>query len=680
MHPGLCFKQDNMARSKFLCVAVLALSSSPLALLAQTTATGTDRPAANAEHLGEIVLDAASAPAAAGTGPVAHLDADDIARSQGTALQDVLSDVPSVATSRRGNLLSNGITIRGFGGDHHYPGDPATKIVVDGVADTPGRHYQNASGAISDPALLRSVDVTTGPLASLEYGSGITGGAVSARTINGSDLTGGEDGFRFRQMLGANSNGDGWLTSSTLAWQTGQWVDFLVNYTRRGQDTQEDGEGRDLAVRGFNVPSLLFKSRLRIDESNSITLSYNRFESAERNVPYSSTIGLGTLGLVDRDRKGAVTSLSWNYDPAGNDLVDLELTFSRSDQDHNVVALTPGFAASSAGLFNITTDRLTLTNTARFDTGAVSHSLRAGLGWSSEERERLEATVGRGKDRRVSLFAIDTMDFGNGVRASLGLRLEDQKISATKGAVSFGPYDNTARTLGAGLEKGFANGLTVFGSFTYTEGLPNYDLMAATYNGRLQQSRNWEAGVRYEGNDILAAGDRLSGAITAYRSEIWNTIYSLTATGNALQMEGFEISADYRMESGTYLHATVNLTDNEQRLASGAWATYSYSTGDTLSLALGHQFASGLDLSWRMEAQKGILIGTADHAGFGVHDFKASYTAQEGFLEGVTVDFGIENVFDKTYHHAVTPLVAATGVPYVFEPGRNFRLNLSKTF
>ncbi|VDC25239.1 TonB-dependent receptor plug domain-containing protein [Pseudogemmobacter humi] len=671
-----------MARPRLLFVATLALSASPLALFAQTTATGTETRKAGDEHLGEIVLDAGASAVTAGTGPDFSLDAEGIARSQATTLQDALRDAPSVTTTRRGNLLTGGISIRGFGGNHHYPGDPATKIVVDGVADNPGRHYQSSSGAIADPALLRSIDVKTGPLASLEYGSGITGGAVTARTINGSDLTGGEDGFRFRQMLGANSNGDGWVTSSTLAWQVNGSLDFLLNYTRRGQGAQEDPDGNETA-RGFNVPSMLLKSRFRLDDANSITLSYASYESSESNVNLSNLLNdFAGLGLANIDRKGNVASLTWNYNPAGNDLTDLELTYSRSDQDHNILGLTPGFAQTQSGLFNNVTDRVTLTNTARFDTGFISHSLRAGLGWSSEERTRLKTSPASGKDRRLSLFAIDTMDFGNELRATLGLRLEDQKISATTAPA--GPYDGLARTLGLGLEKGFGNGLAVFGSFTYTEALPTYDVLTATYDGKLQQSRNWEGGVRYEGGDLLSAGDTFSGSITLYRSELWNTMFALSVPGRELTREGVEIAANYRMAGGTYLNGTVNLTDNKRLMAGGVWDLDSYSPSDTLTLTVGHKFGNGLDVSWRMEAQKGIIVGTADHAGFGVHDLKASYTVQQGNLEGLVIDFGVENVFDRSYHYAMTPLQGATsprpGEPWVNETGRNFRLNLSKTF
>lgn len=659
-----------MAGKQFLPLVALALTTTSGVALAQTAL----KPAKDEIVLQTVTLEGASG-TTAGTAPATHMDAEAIARTQATSLNDLLRGTPSVATSRRGNALNSGVTMRGFGGDHHYPGDPATKVVVDGVSDTPGRHYQQASGSVTDPALLRSVDVTAGPLASLEFGSGITGGAVSAKTIDGSDLTEGQDGFRFRQLLGASSNGDGSVSSSTLAWQANSRFDMLVNFTRRQQDIQQDGTGTDLVTRGFNLPSLLVKARLKLDEANTLSFSHNNFESAERNVPGSSTIGIPGLGMVDRDRKGTVNALSWNYKPAGNDLVDLELKVSRSDQVHDVRAISGGFAIANEGKYNIVTDRIALTNTAIFQTGGIAHSLRAGLSWSSEDRTRLGARPASGTDRRLAAFAINTMDFGQDFRGTLGLRLEDQKLNGT--TTTQGPYDNLARTLGAGLEKGLGYGVTGFASVTYTEALPNYDLLASNYGGEKANSRNYEIGVKYAGNDVFGAGDQLTGSVSWYSNYVWDAIYQ---NKRDLDFSGVELSADYRMESGTYLRGALKLTDLQQKTAAGAWAIYEYNMGDSAQFTAGHRFANGLDLSWQVEAQKGINLKSGRHAGFGVHDLKASYTVTQGQLAGLTVDFGIENIFDRTYSHSVTPLNSTTGEPYVFEPGRNFRLNLSKTF
>lgn len=645
-------------------LALLALSTSPLALSAQDV------------DLQPLSLDAA-AQGTAGTAPTVRLSADDIARSQGATLQDVLRGVPSVTATRRGDMLNSGVTIRGFGANYHYPDDPATKFVVDGDTSGSTRIYQNASGMISDPALLRQVDVSTGPLASLEYGSGITGGAVSAQTINGSDLTEGRNGFRFRQMLGAHSNGNGWVTSSTAAWQANERFDMLLNFTRRAQDTQEDGAGQDIPRPGFNLPSLLAKARFKIDETNTLTFSHNRFQTSERNVPWASATGLSNFGNVNREREGATTGLSWTHAPAGNDLIDAELRLSYTDQVQDIELVDPALfplVGDAEGRHNIETTRLSLKNTARFRTGDIGHTLRAGLEWTHEDRARDGAVIASGKDKRLAFFAIDRMDFGNELVATLGLRLENQKLT-NSGVLAGAEQSRNARTLGLGLEKGLGHGFSVFGSVTYSEALPTFDVIGSA-GENVQQARTWEGGVKYFGSDLIGAGDQLTASATAYRNDVWNGIFG-TGSNATLKMKGVELSADYRAAAGWYARGVANLSDHET-LSGAEWLRYGYTTGNTASLTLGQTFGNGVDLSWTVSGQEGITIGANDHKGFGVHDVKVSYTPKAGVLAGMTVDFGVENVFDKQYHHASTGM--SRGAAVTEEPGRNLRLTVSKTF
>ncbi len=61
-----------------------------------------------------------------------------------------------------------------------------------------------------------------------------------------------------------------------------------------------------------------------------------------------------------------------------------------------------------------------------------------------------------------------------------------------------------------------------------------------------------------------------------------------------------------------------------------------------------------------------------DRAGFGTHDIYAIWTPDQGALQGVEVNFGIDNVTNKNY----------TPATYLLGPaaGRNFKISLSRTF
>ena len=667
--------------STFLCGLSPALPLS--AQEAQPVTLGTIHVTAQPENAGEI---------AASTTPQAHVDADQIARSQGGSVSEVLREVPGVTASNAASLLTAAPAIRGFGTGRHMANDPNVVVAIDGVPGDGGRVYQNASGMVADPALLKSIDVLKGPLASLQYGSGIAGGTVAATTIDAADLTGGQPGFRFRQHLGANSNGDGWTTSSTLAWQPDEDLEFLANYSRSRLDRQEDGDGETIGLDGYNLPSYLLKARYSFGASREHRLSFShaRTSSAERDVPYGQATGSGAFGNVNRDREGTITTLGWEWNPVDNPLLALELKYSRSDQETEIEFL-PGspYAGMFGGRYDLVTDRVVLKNTARFQTGAVDHTLVTGLDMSRQTRDNITMMNPSGKIRRSGIFAIDEMDFGGGLRISSGLRAERQKIEGQvytgpmTPPADTGPFQTTALSGGLALSQEIGSGFTAFGSFAYGEGLATLDVLgsrtildALPYADRTEKSRNWEAGLSWASTD-LGNGISADASLTAYQTELWDVNTGVSRGGeiSRLKMRGIEAQAGMRMASGLYARAGLAITDNDEATVSAAgiedWQDYSYSPADNGFLTVGQQWDNGLDLSWSLRGASSITINGDEDPGYGVHDLRVSYSPRSGLLAGTTVDFAVENVFDKTYRHNQS---------YYNEPGRNAKLSISRTF
>lgn len=658
-----------------------------LALAAPTFAQDATTPV----QLDTVVL-TSSDQQTASTTPQAHVDRAEIEHSQAGSVVDLLKDVPGVTGTNSDNLLTSTPAIRGFGAGKHMANDPNVLMTVDGVSSDGGRVYQNASGMIADPALLKSVDVLQGPLASLEYGSGIAGGTVAARTIDASDLTEGKPGYRFRQYLGANSNGKGWVTSSTLAWQPNEDVEFLANYSRRRLDKQKDGDGKEINLDGFNLPSYLLKARYTFgaERDQALSFSYNRFQSAERDVPYGQATGAAAFGNVNRDRKGDVASVTWEWNPSANPLLNLELQYSHSRQKTNITFL-PGsiYGGMFGGDYTLNTDRVTLKNTAQFQTGIVSHSLKAGLDFSRQKRDNLTMMNPSGKINRAGFFVIDDMDFGSGLTVSSGLRIEHQKIEGAsyggpgRPGVDQGPFKTTARTGGLGVSQELGNGFRGFASFAYGEGLATLDVLSSRsivgadpYADRTEKSRNWEGGLAWANSDL---GNGISAAfqLTAYQTELWDVNTGVSRGGEItrLKMRGVGASGKVGLTSGLYAKAGVSITHNDEaslsRTSAERWQDYSYAPADNGYLTVGQVWQNGLDVSWTLRGAKSIDINGTDHAGYGTHDLKVSYAPQNEIFAGATVDFAVENVFDKTYRDAQS---------YFNEPGRNVSLSLAKTF
>lgn len=680
-------------RAIFL-LTLFSAASMPLTLVAQTVAADAETKLDEVRVSGEAAEDGV-----AGGAPVAVVSGETMARKQSASIAAALRDEPGIAMERADNPLTAAIMVRGFGGNSVMPGDPNVTITVDGGSVNSGQNYRNSGMGVVDPALLKSLRVYKGQLNALEFGSGLAGGSVVAETIDGADLTGDEVGFKFRQLLGAHSNGGGWVTSSTLAWQPSANVDTLFNYTRRASGQQKAGAGATVPLEpasGFNLPTYLFKTRVRFGDGHALSFSVNRFSDMEANASFGATLYSAGFARGTRWRNGTVGALAYTWDPAGNDLVDLELKFTNSKQQMRFQGYAPG---SFDGDYNYETRTATLKNTARFTTGAINHTLRAGLTWQREERDTpLVRLASAGIDTRTGIYVLDEMDFGNDLLVTAGARIERQQFSNLRRwamvtppppapqvpvltLVNLADYTHTAKTLGLGFEKGFGNGLTAFGSYSIGDGLPTID--SGFYNwadtalpipSETRKVRTIEAGLKYRGNDVFFSGDSLRASISVYKTTTRRPHQAFpSGANNGLDFRGIELQASYQEARGFYGRIAATLVDNrEQPIATGVWRDYTYSPPSTLALTLGKTWDNGVDLSWTLNAAQGQTLNGTRYAGFGVHNVALNYTPQGGVLAGATVSLGVDNLFDRNYG-----VTRGGNIP---ELGRNVKLTLSKTF
>ena len=85
------------------------------------------------------------------------------------------------------------------------------------------------------------------------------------------------------------------------------------------------------------------------------------------------------------------------------------------------------------------------------------------------------------------------------------------------------------------------------------------------------------------------------------------------------------------------------------------------------TFTLGKKFNDRLDVSWEGEFYKSFEATP----GFAVHNLRATYNIDTGFLKEAKLRVGVENVFDKQYR------------PHLFlrdAPGRNIKVSLSAAF
>ncbi|SEK99269.1 hemoglobin/transferrin/lactoferrin receptor protein [Roseivivax marinus] len=629
--------------------------------------------------------------------PVTTIDETEIKDRQAGTIAELIDSVPGVALVNGSTPTGSGISIRGYGATSTYGTDQKVQVIVDEAITGSEEIYRIGTQLFTDPALYSSVDVLRGTIGSFEYGSGIVGGVVRAETKNASDFTGGVPGFRLRETLEYSSNGDGFATSTILAWQPTDRAEFLANYTLRRQDAQVDGSGTAIGNSQFETPSWLLKGRVYLDaaKEHSLTLSYTDTSTAERDVPYDSfDTSDAIFGNVDRDIDSRTATLVYNFAPASNPLIDFDAILSYADQEidqsyvpgSSSMAPPGGFPTVNAD-HRYETTRLAFKNTARFATGAVDHELRTGLEFIRKERESADSAPG-GTDRRVAVYAIDEMRLGNWT-VTPALRFETQEIEDGTGFGGPDTYDNDALMGGVSARYEFANGIGLFASAAYTESLPILDDLYGTARGmsdpvpqpelmsQSEKSHTFELGGSYDAASVFGAGDDLALKATAYATTLWDvTSYTVPgATGSyvdAVETHGLELEASYSMASGFYSDLNLALARGKENYPDGLGdADWRALPGDSARLTLGKRFGDVLDMSWEVVAFNDIEVEDDETPGFSVHNLRATYTPRKGVLAGTEMRFGIENAFDRDYQPRRSTRPA---------PGRNFKVSLARTF
>lgn len=662
------------ARHTLLGTTALSLILAAAPALSQETDDGFLGTLSLGKSKREVATDTATA--------VTEIDSREIADRQAGTMAELIDSVPGVTLVNGATAQGSGINIRGYGANSTYGTDQKVLIQVDGVTRGSEELYRIGNQLFTDPALYKEVEVIRGTVGSFEYGSGVVGGVVRLETKDASDFTGGTPGFAYRQTFEFQSNGAGLTASSILAWQPTEKLEFLLSHTRRTLGTQSDGDGNLInpAANDVDDPSWLAKARLTFgdNDEHSLTASYTSTESTEYDVPYDS-FGTTTFGNVDREVNSETFMLRYGYNPLGNDLIDLTAQLSYANEEIMQTAVIPGNPLLDAD-HQYETTTLTLKNRARFDTGALGHSLVTGVELINRKRLNASSAPG-GEDDRWAVFAVDEIQIGEAWTVTPALRYESSTIQGST-APNDGRYSNDALMGGLSLRYAFGNGWSVFGSAAYTEVLPPIDdLDNIARVTQSEKSRTYEIGAAYERRDAFRAGDSLSFKINAYGTKLWDvtSFVSTTIVGgipvftdlDEINTQGIEIEASYALENGLYMDANLNIADGSETTAAQIEQDWRNLAANSARLTLGKRFGETYDFSWEAVAADDITVNGVRSSGYVTHNLRATIAPQSGVWAGTEFRIGVENLFDKQYQPHLSTRAAT---------GRNVKLTLAKTF
>ncbi|MGV6889002.1 TonB-dependent receptor domain-containing protein [Rhodophyticola sp. SM2404] len=640
---------------------VMALSATPVQAQDLTT------------PLGRIVLGWGTSQVAIDTPQaVTVIDEAELEQQQATTLAEIFDTVPGMQAIGSDRVAGMSFNIRGIG--ELASADESRIIVqVDGVSSV---YEQYRMGSFfSDPELFRQVEILRGPASATLYGSGAIGGVVRFETRDPQDFLseGSENALRFR--LAGESNGEGALASVIYATAPSERFDALVALNYRRSEEYVDGNGTEIEGSAFDASSGLMRGRLRFgdDLEQSLTASYRVWDSQLDDTAYSQT-GTQAFGTVDRDIRDQSVSLRYQYD-ASAPWLNLDATLSYTDtqvEQRNASSTTPSVLFDDSE-YAYRTLALDVVNTTTSAGAGWENTLTYGLQASQQDRVAIASSGAvsfhpEGLDTRLGLFVQSEFALDNGLTIIPGLRADfiEQEPSAASIAEGARDRDDVVFSPKIAAQYDINGEWSVFGSLARTERAPTLDELFsydADEDPSLQlvaeTADTIEAGFTWSRGGVFTSNDALDLRFTAFHSDISDMI---TRSNNAstpyhvnigaVTTSGYEIEAAYEAEAHFARLALSDVYGEDK--ATGLTPTSIPQR--SLSMTIGRRWREqGLQIGWRGLFTDGIEYSATDqYGGYAVHDLFAEWQPQSGPLEGIAVQFGIDNIADRTYRNSLS--------------------------
>lgn len=646
-------------------------------------------------------------------GSVSVVTKDEIEQKMPSTFGDIVKSLPNVSISGGPRPMAQQINIRGLGEDR-------VVLRMDGARSNFNAGHRGR--LFMDPDLLRSVEVLRGP--GTLYGSGALGGAVNVEFKNAEDFLdpGNTVGFRFK--FGGKSANEEFSQSYTAFGRTGP-IQGLVSFTGRRSSNVTAGPINyntnyvndrisEVPFSKENARSGLVKFGVEPLTDHKFTFTYTTFNDRSF-IPTNPEGNFGNTDnpLVRRQTNEYLYIGGYNHRSRTTDLIDISARVY-----YNQIQLDDRVVQGSASQLNrldetdLTTFGLDVHNTSRFSFfgGQLKAALTYGLEWYSDDFDGK-----RNGGPRAG--------YPNSTAHTTGLYLQNEFTIFDQfivlGALRWDKFDYTAQgrpdydqsklSKSAGLGWKPNDSLLIYGK--YSEGFRAPNLATELYlagphfpgnvfipnpNLRPETSTTLEAGIAVQFRNVIQANDRIWFKGSIFRSRVKDFIdFNLSATAfqatNIPEAELFGGEAELGYTS-RYLFGSV---------AASYIIGENLTTGNSLSSIPSQKLvatvggkvpewdlAGGVRLNVNSDQNRvpppilGSIFGQpfvfqsfTKTSGYVTADLFLSWVPSGqswwgGFLKGLRVDAGIDNILDKRYrnHLSIYP-----------EAGRNFKIAASYT-
>ncbi len=616
-----------------------------------------------------------------------------IDRIQPTTAADIFRFTPGVHASLNGDDPATSINIRGL---QQYG---RVAVTLDGARQDYWRVGHGSGSFYIDPELLKQVTVIRGPVSNI-YGSGAIGGVVAFETKDARDFLRDGETWALSEKLRYESNGKGFLTSTTGAYRFHENFDVIGNLNYRDSDEYKNGDGDDVRWTGEKVISGMGKVTMRPAEGHELKFGFSR-QKYEDIITGSSGSTSATLSRYDADTVVSTYTGSYTYRPDDNPFWDLSVNAYHSSTDNDQYQVWPLKNLGSTRYYDVSTSGIRAYNASRFETESFKHTLTYGADYYKLRGRSDTDNFGNGEQQAYGGFLQWQGEYQKWLELIGAVRYDGYKLDGTSKATPSTPSQDVSLD-GNRVSPRFSVGVTPF------DGIQFYGLYAQGYrvphmqdvfrqNGahgsgyepnlflKPEVATSYEAGINLRRDDVIEAGDQLRAKLNIFHTNVKdyiNTVKtgSVTTSENVgtARLRGVEVEGTYDAWWG-YVNIGASYTNAEMK--DGVYK------GESLSNTPLHNFSAALGLKafderliYGIEYQSVGKVTRAISNGVVVYPRTdlVNVFANWQINDTVKLDFGVDNVFNKAYTDAQTGW--ATGTDIEQGKGRTFKIAITGRF
>ena len=569
-----------------------------------------------------------------------------------------------------------------------------------------------------DPDLVKTAEVVRGPTSAL-YGSGALGGVIAFNTLEAADILDGDEDFAIR-LKGGYQDGNGEASGGATAFFRSKngALDGLTSISYRNSGDIDLGDGSTLPS-DDEVTSGLVKASYQLSNAAKLSASWISFrnDAVEPNNAQRLRGITASNPLVNKKTVSDMFRAGLTLSPRDNPLIDLKaIAFFNAGSVEEDEILSSRIIERDVDSWGVVVD-----NRTRFDIGAnTSLVFTYGGEYYEDDQTGRDNSTADGTRGGIPNAKAETAGFFfqaeltyegslGALRVIPAIRYDDFSTQATgepdtgddaispKIGISYAPndwfvvYGNYAEAFRApsfseiyndGVHFRVPLGPTLIAPNFF---IPNFDLEP-------EYSRTFEIGAGLDFRNLLSTGDNLSIKGSYYDSDVDNLIdlvinfrlapscFSPVIPGpctsgvtqavnrNNADIKGGEIEARYDSPR-VFARAgfsTIDGTDED----SGDYV--GLLTPDRWNLNAGVKVPEAdLRLGARVEIASefdSVNDPAEVRASYETIDLYAIWAPSAGPLEGLRVDFAVDNITDTDYERVFAG---------VSEPGRNIKLAAS---